>query len=77
LHDVGVALPGQMSLVGFDDIPMARCYHPSLTTIRQHYDKMAAAAVDILERRLGGDEMPRTQQMIAPSLVVRESTVAV
>jgi len=77
LHDGGIGIPDQVSVVGFGDIPEAAVYHPSLTTIREDTAAMAHAAVEIIERRLDGDQTPAIQRVLAPDLVVRESTGAV
>ncbi|GAB2680932.1 LacI family DNA-binding transcriptional regulator [Saccharopolyspora gloriosae] len=73
----GLRLPDDLSVVGFDDVPLADCCAPSLTTIAQPIEEMADAAVaELLDRltpelpdRLGG----RTR-MFRPRLVTREST---
>lgn len=44
----GIAVPGDLSVVGFDDAPIARMSWPQLTTIHQPKEEMAAAAVDLL-----------------------------
>jgi LacI family transcriptional regulator len=72
-----VSVPGEVSVIGFGDVPAVRYLSPSLTTIRVPVAEMAAAgvrrALDILEGRGSG---PRVQ--IHPvELVVRESTAAV
>jgi DNA-binding LacI/PurR family transcriptional regulator len=74
LHDCRIAIPGQVSIVGFDDAPEAALYHPALTTIRGDYEEVARTAVEIIERRLGGDRDGTIQRMIPPTLVKREST---
>lgn len=74
LHDCGVAVPRTVSVVGFGDIPEARLYHPSLTTIHEDHDAVARVAVEIIERRLAGDREGTVQRTIPPTLIVREST---
>src|ERR1700748_81591 len=75
LHDVGLRVPQDVSVVGFDDIKEAAFQTPSLTTIRQPLHKMGALAVQTLLKHLGssnGKELP--QIAVAPELIVREST---
>lgn len=75
----GLDVPGRLSVVGFDDIPLAACCAPALTTLAQPIEEMAAAAIDELVRRLvpgtaqgGGSRGHST--LFRPRLVVREST---
>ncbi|HEX6619210.1 MAG TPA: substrate-binding domain-containing protein, partial [Solirubrobacteraceae bacterium] len=63
--------PDDLSVIGFDDLPMARWAWPPLTTIRQPLTEMAATATRIV---LGDDTQTRVE--LATSLVVRQSTVA-
>jgi DNA-binding LacI/PurR family transcriptional regulator len=75
LHDVGLRVPHDVSVVGFDDIKEAAFQTPSLTTIRQPLHQMGALAVRTLLQQLGpssGKEVP--QIAVAPELIVREST---
>jgi DNA-binding LacI/PurR family transcriptional regulator len=77
-HRRGLSVPGDLSVVGFDDIPFASYCSPSLTTLAQPIDEMAAAAVDDLLQRLDPDR-PRGgtgsySRVFRPRLVVREST---
>ncbi|TDC95184.1 LacI family DNA-binding transcriptional regulator [Saccharopolyspora aridisoli] len=74
----GLSTPEEISVVGFDDIPLAAYCQPALTTLAQPIRDMAAAAVDELLRQLDpdGDERGSTSfsRMFRPSLIVREST---
>ncbi len=75
LHDVGLRVPQDVSVVGFDDIKEAAFQTPSLTTIRQPLHQMGALAVRTLLQQLrpsGNREL--TQIAVAPELIVREST---
>jgi DNA-binding LacI/PurR family transcriptional regulator len=64
----GLRVPDDLSVTGFDDIPLAACAVPALTTVRMPVDAMAEAAV---ERAVGGTaETPAFE----PELVVRAST---
>ena len=68
---LGLRVPDDLSVIGFDDLPMARWAWPPLTTIRQPLTEMAATATRIV---LGDDTQTRVE--LATSLVVRQSTVA-
>jgi LacI family transcriptional regulator, xylobiose transport system transcriptional regulator len=66
---LGVVIPEQLSVIGFDDLPMARWVGPPLTTIRQPLTEMAATAARLV---LGQGGEQRIE--LATSLVVRQST---
>ena len=68
---LGLRVPDDLSVIGFDDLPMARWAWPPLTTIRQPLTEMAATATRIV---LGDDTQTRVE--LATSLVVRQSTAA-
>lgn len=72
-REAGLRVPEDLSVVGFDDIPLAEWSTPALTTVRQPLTEMAAVAVRILlERAEGGPLKQRVE--LATDLVVREST---
>ncbi|MFE7503737.1 LacI family DNA-binding transcriptional regulator [Promicromonospora sp. NPDC057488] len=73
---LGLRIPDDVSVVGFDDLPEARWLSPALTTVHQPIAEMGAAALRML-LRLGGDvprEAPREE--LATRLVVRGSTAS-
>jgi LacI family transcriptional regulator len=75
LHDVGLRVPHDVSVVGFDDIKEAAFQTPSLTTIRQPLHQMGALAVQTLLQQLRpSGNRERTHIAVAPELIVREST---
>jgi len=75
LHESGRALPGDVSVVGFDDIPEAAFFLPPLTTVRQDFTEMGERALHVMLERLLGDTEPK-RVVIAPELIVRASTAA-
>jgi DNA-binding LacI/PurR family transcriptional regulator len=75
LHDYGLHVPHDVSVVGFDDIQSASYRVPSLTTIRQPLKLMGSTAAAALLRRMANEDLPATIQ-VEPQLVVRESSGA-
>jgi DNA-binding LacI/PurR family transcriptional regulator len=73
LHERGVSVPGQVSVVGFDDIPEASFTIPPLTTVRQDFTTVGHRAVDLVSEAMRGTQ-GRRPRLIAPTLVVRSST---
>lgn len=73
LSDEGLRVPADVSVVGFDDVPLAELVQPALTTVRQDFAEMGARGFAQLLQVLEGDVTPRTSSRVA-ELVVREST---
>lgn len=73
--DLGLRVPRDMAVVGFDDIPLAQVVRPRLTTLRQPLERMAQEGMNLLlERiRLKNVSRPRTLAY-EPDLVIRDST---
>jgi DNA-binding LacI/PurR family transcriptional regulator len=72
----GLTVPGDVSVVGFDDSPLIAFADPPLTTIRQPVEAMGAAAVNVLLEEIGGNPAQRGEFVFQPELVVRGSTAA-
>jgi DNA-binding LacI/PurR family transcriptional regulator len=72
---LGLSVPGDLSVIGFDDIPQAAWGAYRLTTFRQ--DPMVAAkeAIRMIERRQAHPELPPLEHIVAAPLVVRETAV--
>lgn len=68
---MGLSVPGDVAIVGFDDIAMANWPSFDLTTARVDLDGMAVAAADVLVSRLGGDKSPSRTQVFPTELVLR------
>jgi LacI family transcriptional regulator len=74
-RELGIALPDELSVAGFDDAEPSRIVWPRLTTVRQPVFEMAASATDMLLKALeGGDTGRRSDH--PHELMVRESTAA-
>lgn len=70
---MGLRIPEDIQLIGFDDVQLAMLTSPRLTTIRQPVDKMAAAAVKAIEKMNNGEKV-ENNIMLPVSLIQREST---
>ena len=71
---LGLQVPGDVSVVGFDDSAFMRYTDPPLTTVRQPIEAMGRAAVDRLVSQLEGRRDGPGELLFAPELVVRGST---
>ncbi|MEU2161030.1 LacI family DNA-binding transcriptional regulator [Streptomyces chengbuensis] len=71
----GLRVPHDLSVVGYDDVPVARWSSPALTTVHQPLRQMAEEAAQML-LRLRTEEPSATRLELATSLVVRNSTAA-
>jgi len=76
LHEAGLRVPHDVSVIGFDDIPSSAFHVPSLTTIRQPLHHMGYTGANILLRKLMGESSAAVVR-IEPDLIVRESTAKV
>lgn len=74
LHRLGISVPDEISLVGFDDTDAAAMVTPALSTIHQPIDKMIDIGVRILLKRMDGKEGDPEHAVLKPWLVEREST---
>ena len=73
IHQLGLKVPEDVAILGFDDPPWAAALRPALTTIRQPTRKIGRLAVELLLRRLAEPDSPRTRLVLPPELLVRES----
>jgi DNA-binding LacI/PurR family transcriptional regulator len=74
----GMAVPQQISVVGFDDQPFASLMDPALTTVRQPLTKVGGAAFQLLRQAMQAEQGPRRAQKLVfqAELIVRASTAA-
>lgn len=79
-QDAGIEVPGQLSIVGFDDNPLATRVRPQLTTIRQDVTEKgrlaASMLIDAMQDRRAGRTTKRKAVTLPTELVVRGSTAA-
>ena len=73
-HEMGLSIPGDVSIVGFDDVPLASQIWPQLTTIRQPLFRMSRLAGKLLIRRLRGEQPGDVDRVVKAEIVIRDST---
>lgn len=73
LHQLGIQIPRDCSLIGFDDIPISKIIIPSLTTIRQDIQQKASTAVNLLFHHLKNPNAPAENIILDVTLVERDS----
>jgi LacI family transcriptional regulator len=73
LYERNLRVPDDMSVVGFDDVPLVALLTPALTTVRQPVRQMGALATRMLLQIAAGEVLESTRVELATSLVVRES----
>ena len=69
----GVRVPGDLSVVGFDDIRFSQYVRPRLTTIRSPLERLARVGVELLFERLAGADSGARTEVLPVELIVRES----
>jgi DNA-binding LacI/PurR family transcriptional regulator len=70
----GLTVPGDVSVVGYDDSAFMNCIDPPLTTVRQPIEAMGRAAVELLVNQIEGAAVSTEELLFEPELVVRGST---
>jgi LacI family transcriptional regulator len=73
-HALGLQLPRDLSIVGFDDSELSAIVMPALTTVRQPLAEMGRMAVSLLMRILDGQRLEALHIELKTRLVVRDST---
>jgi DNA-binding LacI/PurR family transcriptional regulator len=76
LGALNVRIPQQVSVVGFDDDPMAEWLSPTLSTVRQPFVAMGQAALELLARRIANPAAPVERRVLPVQMVHRESVAA-
>lgn len=73
IRDAGLCIPGDVAVVGFDDVPMARYVAPALTTVHLHAVEQGRRGGEMLIDLINGVELPETQILLGTELIVRQS----
>ncbi|MET0755709.1 MAG: LacI family DNA-binding transcriptional regulator [Pseudoxanthomonas sp.] len=75
-NEAGIKVPADIALAGFDDIPLARFVHPTLTTMRVSIAELGGLALTCLLQSIESDDVQTsTLQTLVPELIVRESSI--
>ncbi|GLQ21408.1 LacI family DNA-binding transcriptional regulator [Algimonas porphyrae] len=71
---LGISVPGELSVAGFDNTPISETLWPSLTTVAQPFSQIAYEAVKLVSRRTGGDSNVSATHVLPHDILIREST---
>jgi DNA-binding LacI/PurR family transcriptional regulator len=74
LTERGVRVPGDVSVIGFDDVPEAGYYLPPLTTVRQDFGTLGVLALNTLMDLIKRGGEAQSALPLAPDLIVRASS---
>lgn len=74
LHELGRDIPGDVSVVGFDDMDEARAFWPPLTSVHQNFREVGRIAMERLLAQIADGTVPIETALIPTELVVRESS---
>ncbi|WP_026126602.1 LacI family DNA-binding transcriptional regulator [Nocardiopsis xinjiangensis] len=72
----GLRVPGDVSVVGYDDLAVADLIHPGLTTVAQPKYELGRAAMQLLSAQVEGSDQPYERRIFQPRLIMRDSTCA-
>jgi DNA-binding LacI/PurR family transcriptional regulator len=74
LRDRGIAVPEDVSLIGFDGMQLSELVSPRLTTIAHSLSDIGQQTISLLEDRIASPDAPARQVLLPSRLLVREST---
>jgi len=69
-----MTVPGDVSVIGFDDSALMNCTEPPLTTVRQPIDTMGRLVIELLVNQISNGTVHHDELLFEPELVVRSST---
>lgn len=75
INELGVKIPDELGVVGYDDVAWMSLVRPSITVVRQPTDQIARMAVDLLMQRIENPKRPPLQVMLKGQIIIRESTM--
>ena len=71
---LGIRVPDQLSVIGFDNIEASRMTHPTITTIAQPGFQMGQQACSILVEKINNPQLPQRHILLNTEFIIREST---
>ncbi len=74
LRESGLSVPENVEVAGFDDVPMATYFQPSLTTVHQPIDQMGRLVAEELIKMMEGDDVEKMEIVLPHKIICREST---
>ena len=74
MHEAGRDVPGEVSIVGFDDIPEAQFFTPPLTTVHQDFNEVGRQSLLLLLEEIESGDRSTRRVVVPPVLKIREST---
>jgi DNA-binding LacI/PurR family transcriptional regulator len=73
-HELGRDIPGDISIVGFDDMEETRSFWPPLTTIRRNFGAVGRLCIQKLPGKVPGADTGNSKTLVPAGLVARSST---
>jgi len=74
IHEAGLTIPRDISIVGFDDIPEAACYYPGLTSVRVPANEIARQSCLLLMQMMKNGAEANKSILLQTELIPRQST---
>lgn len=73
-EEQGIVVGQDISVIGYDDVPMSQYLRPALTTVRQPISDVADLLVRMLKAKIENKPIPKSQHIVKPELIIRSST---
>ncbi|XID91848.1 LacI family DNA-binding transcriptional regulator [Paenibacillaceae bacterium WGS1546] len=73
IRDAGLSVPEDVSVIGFDDIEMARHMKPALTTVRQDMKTIGRRSIELLDELIANEQLQPPEEIVPTELIVRDT----
>ncbi|HXQ81973.1 MAG TPA: LacI family DNA-binding transcriptional regulator [Opitutaceae bacterium] len=73
VYEMGLHIPDQIAIIGFDELPLASVFNPPLTVVRQPAYEVGKCAAELMIKRLDDPRRAPTSLMLSPELIIRKS----